>query len=144
LAEDIKIYLGDRISVLTKMGDRGEVISHLPDGRVILFSRDSPYRSMIGPNQEIDCHVVHIERSYIIVEPIREPVPISRARREPPEIEPPEIEPPEIEPPEIEPPKVDKDLIKDLKKIVKKGGGGGTVARALLHIIERLDKLSRA
>ena len=137
MAEDVKIYLGDKISVITKMGDRGAIIGNLPDGRVILFSRDSPYRNMIRPKQEVDCHVVYIEKSYIIVEPIREPVPIL-------EIAPPRKEPPEIEPPRKKRPKVDKALIKDLKKIVEKGGGGGTVARALLHIIERLDELSSA
>lgn len=117
------------------LGPRGNIVGQLPNGQTILFSRDSPHLSMLAPSQEVECHVVHVAHNYVIVEPIREPAPIS-------EIVPHEIERPEIETPRKKRPKVDKALIKDLKKIVEKGGGGGTVARALLHIIERLDELT--
>ena len=135
---DSEVYLGDRIKVRTMLGDRGNVIGQLPDGRAILFSRESPYRDLIGIGQEVDCHVVHIAHNYVIVEPISEPTPISEVVSR--EDEPPQ----EAAPREDAPPRVDEHLIENLEMIAEESGWDATVARALLHIIRRLDRLSRA
>ena len=69
------VYLGDRITVQTIRGIKGGVIGRMPDGCAVLFDRDSPYRNMLGPNQLVECNVIHVSKTYVIVDPIREPEP---------------------------------------------------------------------
>ena len=45
----ISVYEGDRISVRTLRERGGNLIGRLPDGRVVLFGRDSPYLAMLAP-----------------------------------------------------------------------------------------------
>ena len=42
------VYLGDRITVRTVRGMKGNIIGRLPDGRAVLFDRESPYLSMLA------------------------------------------------------------------------------------------------
>lgn len=44
LVESSKVYLGDRITVRTLRGWEGNIIGRLPDGRAVLFDKDSPYK----------------------------------------------------------------------------------------------------
>ncbi len=44
-----KLVLGNKITVRV-MADRGDtVISHLPDGLVVLFDQNSPYFDLLAP-----------------------------------------------------------------------------------------------
>jgi hypothetical protein len=115
---DIKtVYLGDRIKVRTIRGVKGNIIGQLPDGRTIIFDRDSPYHSMLSPGQLVECNVVRVSERYVIVDPIREP----RERTEPPEIE-------------------KAGLLEDLRRLSEEGGWEkAIIAGALMHIIEKLD-----
>ena len=112
------VYEGDRIPVRTFRGWGGNVIGRLPDGRVVLFSRDSPYLAMLAPGQEVDCRVVKVAPRYVIVDPIGEPTPVEKKSIE-----------------------VDESLVDDLKGLAEgEDPAASVIARALLHIIERLDK----
>jgi len=117
--------LGDRITVQTIRGLKGNVIGRLPDGRAMLFGRDSPYRSMLGPDQLVECNVIYISQRYVIVDPIREPEPIG--------------DPKPIE--GKEPPDLDGgELLEKLRRVSEKGEWEtAIVAGALLYIIERFD-----
>ncbi len=130
---DIKpVYLGDRIKVRTIRGFKGNVIGQLPDGRTIVFDRDSPYLSMLGPRQLVECNVIHVSQRYVIVDPIREPEPLQGERRPISEMEPRE----RAEPPEIEKAR----LLEDLRRLSKEGEWEtAIIAGALMHIIEKLD-----
>ena len=112
---------GEVLTVITVMGRDERVISRLPDGRAILFSRYSPHSNLIEPSQEVDCRVVRGAPNYIIVEPVGEPSPIAE-------------EPGEGEPPEP----LDSSTLDELELIGKGYDTNGTFARALLHIIRRL------
>jgi hypothetical protein len=130
---DIKpVYLGDRIKVRTIRGFKGNVIGQLPDGRTIIFDSDSPYLSMLGPGQLVECNVIHVSERYVIVDPIREPEPLQRERRPMSEMEPRE---------KAELPDIDKArLLEDLRRLSNEGEWEtAIIAGALIHIIEKLD-----
>ena len=118
-----KLFLGDRITVQTFRGFKGNIIGRLPDGRMVLFNRDSPYRSMLALGQSVDCSVSHVAERYIIVDPIREPKFIEREKEETTEIE--------------------KDgRFENLRRLSEKGEWEiGIIARALIHIMEMFDAL---
>jgi len=126
------VYLGDRIKVRTIRGFKGNIIGQLPDGRTIIFDRDSPFISMIGPGQLVECKVIHISERYVIVDPIREPEPLEREGRPMSEKEPRE---------RVKPPEIDKaKLLEDLRRLSKEGEWEkAVIAGALMHIIETLD-----
>ena len=126
------VYLGDGIKVRTIRGVKGNVIGQLPDGRTIIFDRDSPYLSMLGPGQLVECNVIHVSQRYVIVDPIREPEPLQRERRPISEMEPRE---------KAEPPEIDKArLLEDLRRLSKEGEWEtAIIAGALIHIIEKFD-----
>jgi hypothetical protein len=126
------VYIGDRIKVRTIRGVKGNVIGQLPDGRTIIFDSDSPYLSMLGPGQLVECNVIHVSQRYVIVDPIREPEPLQGERRPISEMEPREG---------TEPPEIDKvRLLEDLRRLSKEGEWETAIlARALIHIIENLD-----
>lgn len=117
------LFVGDRITVQTLMGVKGNIIGRLPDRRMVLFNRDSPYRSMLAPDQSVDCSVSHVAERYIIVDPIREPKPIEREREETTEIE--------------------KDRrFENLRRLSEEGEWETAIfARALIHIMEVFDAL---
>ena len=126
------VYLGDRIKVQTIRGVKGNVIGRLPDGRTLVFNRDSPYLNMLAPGQLVECDVIAVSERYIIVDPIREPeLP---KREEEPGIE---EEPRERE----KHSETDKDeILEDLRRVSDEGEWElGVIAGALTYIIERLD-----
>ena len=127
------LLIGDRITVKTSRGIKGNIIGRLPDGRTVLFNRDSPYMSMLATDQSVDCSVNHIAEKYIIVDPIREPTFLNR------EVPTSEVEPIERE----ETPEIEEDRqFENLRRLSEKGEWEIAIfARALLHIIEMFDAL---
>lgn len=126
------VLIGDRITVQTLMGVKGNIIGRLPDGLMVLFNRDSPYRSMIALDQSVDCSVSHVAEKYIIVDPIREPKSLWQIPTS-------EIEPVDRE----ETTEIEKDgRFENLRRLSEKGEWEMAIfARALLHIIEMFDSL---
>jgi len=98
-------------------GQAGGVIGRNPDGRAILFSHDSPYRNLLRPGQEVECRVVRVAPRYIIVDAISEPVPLGAPRPE----------------------RADRVLLDELELISKGDDTNSVFAKALLHLIERVD-----
>jgi hypothetical protein len=98
----------------------------------IIFDRDSPYHSMLGPGQLVECNVIPVSGRYVIVDPIREPEPLQRERRPISETEPRE---------RVEPPEIDKvRLLEGLRRLSEEGEWEtAIIAGALMHIIENLD-----
>ena len=128
------IYLGDRVTVQTIKGLKGNIIGQLPDGRAMLFDRDSPYKNMLGPNQLVDCKVIHVSPRYVIVDPISEPEPFKRVPSYSDEQKP--IE--EKESPDMD----NNELLENLRKLSEQGEWEtAIIARALSHIVNRLGTL---
>jgi len=114
------LFLGQKITVNTIRGREDTIISHLPDGRVVLFDQKSQYFNLLAPSQSVEGHIIHIQKNFIIVNPISEPIEIEFIR-----------------PPEVEA----EDIIADLEELIKKvSGNAEVIPKALLHII-RLQKL---
>ena len=125
------IYLGDRVTVQTIRGIKGNIIGRLPDGRAMLFERESPYLNMLGPGQLVECNVVHVSEKYVIVDPIGEPEPFKKG---PYSGEPRPVE--VLEYPEVS----DDSLLEDLRVLSEKGEWEtGIIAGALLYLIGRFD-----
>lgn len=128
------INLGDRIKVQTIRGLKGNVIGRLPDGRAILFSRESPYINMLGPNQLVECNIIYVSQRYVIVDPRSEPEPF-KVKEKPPG------EPKPIEGEES----LDLDGGELLEKLERLSYDGewdtGIIARALIHIIGKFGTL---
>jgi len=126
--------LGDRLTVQTIRGIKGNIIGRLPDGRAMLFDQESPYMKMLGPEQLVECNVIHISSRYVIVEPISEPEPFKRLRSY-------SDEPKPIE--EKDSPDIDGDeILEDLRRISEKGEWEiAIMANALIHMIERIGIL---
>lgn len=127
------VFIGDRITVQTLKGTKGNIVGRLPDGRMVLFNRDSPYRSMLALAQSVDCSVNHVAEKYVIVDPIREPKLLER------EMPTSEVEPVERE----ETTEIEKDRrFENLRRLSEQGEWEIAIfARALIHIIERFDAL---
>jgi len=128
--ESIDLELGKEFRLRTFIGERGNVVSRLQDGRIVLFSK--PYDELMEPDQLVDIRVVNIAHNYIIVEPTNEP----------PAIEEPEVE--EIseidEILDVE----DSSLIKKLERISEEGyGDTAIIANGLLHIISLQNLMIR-
>jgi len=126
------VFLGDRINVQTFRGIKGNIVGKLPDGRTIIFDRDSPYLNMLSPGQSVECNVIHVSERYVIVDPMREPEPLERTRRPVSETEPRE---------RAKPPETEKDgLLEDLRRLSEEGEWEkAVIAEALIHIIETLE-----
>jgi len=126
------VYLGDRITVQTFRGVKGNIVGNLPDGRTIVFDRDSPYLNMLGPGQSVECNIIYVSQRYIIADPLREPEPLERTRR-------PVIETETRE--EAKPPETEKNwVLESLRRLSKEGEWENTaLAGALIHIIETLE-----
>ena len=127
------VFIGNRITVQTLKGIKGNIVGRLPDGRMVLFNRDSPYRSMLALDQSVDCSVNHVAEKYVIVDPIREPTLLER---EAPKSE---VELVERE----ETTEIEKDRhFENLRSLSEEGEWETAIfARALLHIIEMFDVL---
>lgn len=117
------VHLGDRITFQTFRGLKGNIIGRLPDGRMVLFNRDSPYTCMLAPGQSVDCSVNYVSEKYVIVDPIREPRP--------------------LEPVEGGETTGIKDRrFEDLRRLSNEGEWEtAIIARALIHVIEMFDAL---
>ena len=118
MVESSKVYLGDRITVRTLRGWEGNIIGQLPDGRAVLFDKDSSYKGMLKPDQYVECHVIHVNRKYIIANPISEPVDL-----------------------EVANPETEEGVIDELERLAHEGPWDrAAIARGLLHII-RLQRV---
>jgi len=117
------VHLGDRITFQTFRGLKGNIIGRLPDGRMVLFNRDSPYTCMLAPGQSVDCSVNYVSERYVIVDPIREPR--------------------SLEPVEGGETTGIKDRrFEDLRRLSNEGEWEtAIIARALIHVIEMFDAL---
>lgn len=115
----VELNRGDRIRVETFEGRAGNVVSRLPDGRMILFGRNNPYNKLVGPGQEVEVRVVKIHSNYVIVEVLDEGTPIGFSElKETPRIG-------------------DESSIEELERTSEAGyGDTAIIARALLHIIK--------
>jgi len=128
------VIFGDRITVQTFRGFKGNIIGKLPDGRMVLFNRDSPYISTLAPDQSVDCSVNHVAEKYVIVDPIREPKLLEKEKAPTNEVEPVERE----ETTEIE----EDRRFENLRRLSEEGGWETAIfARALIHIIEMFNAL---
>jgi len=126
------ISRGESINVQTFRGVKGNIVGKLPDGRTIIFDRDSPYLNMLGPGQSVECNIVHVSQRYVIVDPMKEPEPRERTRRPVGETEPME----EAKPPETE----TYWILENLRRLSKEGEWEkAAMARSLIHIIEKLE-----
>ena len=67
------VYLGDRITVQTFRGFKGNIIGRLPDGLVVLFDQNSQYFDLLAPGQSVEGHIVNVQENYVIMSPISEP-----------------------------------------------------------------------
>ena len=129
------VHSGDRITVQTIRGQKGNIIGRLPDGRTMLFDRDSPYMNMLGPNQQVECNIIHVSQKYVIVDPIKEPEPSKTIR--PYSGEPKQIE--ILENQEVH----DDPLLEDLRNLSEKGEWEtAIIAGSLLYIIERFHDIT--
>ena len=138
------VGLGDEIQVSTFLGRNGNVVSRLPDGRIILFGKNNPYLDVLRENQIVDCHVTFVHEKYIIVEPRGTPSPIQDSEQ---------FVTDEIrEEPPLDDLHEDPSLIKELENVSEQGyGDTAIIAKALLqvirlqhHLIRRLEALTRS
>lgn len=68
-----EVSIGETMTVQTFMGREGNVVGRLTDGRIILFNKDNPDLSRIGPGELVQVKVVYVAKNYIIVDPISLP-----------------------------------------------------------------------
>jgi hypothetical protein len=68
-----EVKIGEVLTVRTFEGKDGGVIGRLPDGRVVLFSKDSVYHDMLGSGQVVEARVVRATRTYVIADPLSPP-----------------------------------------------------------------------
>ncbi len=61
------INLGDELVILARRGKDDKAIGRLADGRVILFSNESPLK--VNPQDTVIGKLVHVTRTYVIVMP---------------------------------------------------------------------------
>jgi len=123
------VHLGERITFQTFRGLKGNIIGRLPDGRMVLFNRDSPYTRMLAPGQSVDCSVNYVSEKYIIVDPIREPRPLER-----------EVPTEPIEREETT--EIKDGRFENLRRLSNEGEWEtAIIARALIHVIEMFDAL---
>jgi len=134
--ESQKLVLGEKITVRVLPGRDGAVIGRLPSGRVILFDQKSPYHDMLTPGQSVECKVIRVAPKCVIVNPMREPEPMERARRPVGETEPRE---------RAKPQETEKDrILEDLRRLFTEGEWEkAAIAGALIHIIETLEALRK-
>ena len=117
-SEDRELEVGDTLTVITIKGKKGNIIGYHTDGRTILFDRYGKYNIAV-PAMEVKCKVVRLAPNYIIADPVEEPVPLGK----------------------YDP--FDESLLGRLNTISKGDDDNGAIAKALLEVIERLEKLSR-
>ncbi len=90
--------------------------------------------NMLGPNQQVECNIIHVTQKYIIADPIKEPEPF---KKEPYSSEPKQIE--ILENQEV----YEDPLLEDLRNLSEKGEWEtAIIAGALLYIIEGFDDIN--
>ncbi len=67
------VSLGEEMEVLVLKGKGDSIISRMKDGRVILFNRENPIFSELGPGMMVKCKVSFIAQNYVIVDPLSPP-----------------------------------------------------------------------
>lgn len=68
-----EVGVGDVLTVRTLRGKEGGVIGRLPDGRVILFNRESRFYDQLNPGQAVEGRVTYVAQTYVIVDPLSPP-----------------------------------------------------------------------
>jgi len=126
------VYPGDRITVQPFRGVKGNIVGKMPDGRTIIFDRDSPYLNMLGPGQSVECNIIHVSERYVIVDPMGEPEPLERTRRPVSKTETRET---------AKPPETERDwILEPLRRLsMEEDWEKAVIAGALIHIIETLE-----
>ena len=109
-----EVSIGQTMTVQTFMGREGNVVGRLTDGRIILFNKDNPDLSRIGPGELVQVKVVYVAKNYIIVDPISLPKEGVEGL---------------------------KDSLEALMMV--EDWEMAVLARSLLYVIERLDGLSK-
>jgi len=69
----VTVTVGEVLTVRTFLGKDNGVIGRFPDGRVILFNKESEYFGKIGPDQVVEARVVYVASNYVIVDPLSPP-----------------------------------------------------------------------
>jgi len=108
-----EVSIGQAMTVQTFMGREGNVVGRLIDGRIILFNKENPDLSQIGPGELVQVKVVYVAKNYIIVDPVGLPKEGVEGLKESLEA---------------------LMMVEDWEMAV--------VARSLLYVIERLETLS--
>ena len=68
-----EVSIGEVMRIRTFMGREGNVVGRLPDGRIILFNKESPYLDLIEPGEIVEAKVAYVAKNYIIVDPLAPP-----------------------------------------------------------------------
>ncbi len=68
-----EVSIGEVMRVRTFMGREGNIVGRLPDGRIILFNKESPYLDLIEPGEIVEAKVAYVAKNYIIVDPLAPP-----------------------------------------------------------------------
>lgn len=68
-----EVSLGEEMNVLVLKGKGDSIISRMKDGRVILFNRENPIFTELGPGVMVKCKVSFIAQNYVIVDPFSPP-----------------------------------------------------------------------
>lgn len=68
-----EVNVGEVMMVRTFEGKDGGTIGRLPDGRVILFDKNSALFDQLGPGQVVEARVTYVARTYVIVDPLSPP-----------------------------------------------------------------------
>lgn len=123
MTETLKeIGLGDSITVHTLPGRDETIIGRMQDGRIILFDQHSEFFSQLGLDQTVDCHVVALKDSFVVVSPFRKPKAVTEPEAKP------------ISPvPELE----EDTIVVELEKLIESvSGNAEVIPRALLRVIQ--------
>lgn len=68
-----EVSVGEVLTVRTFEGKDGGIIGRLPDGRVILFNKDSVFYDQLASGQVVEARVTYVARTYVIVDPLSPP-----------------------------------------------------------------------
>ena len=73
MSEEQKLTLGEILTVRTVPGREGKPIARLPDGRVVLFDKNSEYYDELDANMNVEGNVIVISENYVIINPTKKP-----------------------------------------------------------------------
>ncbi len=117
-----ELGLGDRITVHTISGRDETIIGRMQDGRIILFDQNSQFFSQLAPGQVVECHILALKDSFVVVSPFSDPTAVT------------ELEAIPISPiPELE----EDTIVLELEKLIENvSGNAKVIARAILRVIQ--------